>query len=231
MSTIKKWLKKVIGKLFSFSYVLMFHHVTEEPKTEKSLCKLDFEKFKEFILRYKGHYATLSDVVRKKSKKKLAVTFDDGLADLYSLAYPFLIEQNIPFTAFIVSDFLDTEGYITTEQLKEISANPLVTIGSHGKTHNVFTALSKEDKIMELTESKRILEGILNKEINLFAYSHGQYDQETLELMKSYEYAFAAGESFFAHIKANKYLVPRSDMTTDSYNTQLAFFDNAILEK
>ena len=62
----KKLAKKVIGKLFSFSYVLMFHHVTEEPKTEKVYVNW-IKKIKEFILALRyiiGHCS-------KKSKKKL----------------------------------------------------------------------------------------------------------------------------------------------------------------
>ena len=228
MAKIKSWIKLNLYRAIPFSYVFMFHHVSENPKVEKSSCKIGFDEFKKLIERYKGNYVSIFDVAQKKSKRKIAVTFDDGLSDLYTLAYPFLKEQGIPFTAFIITDFLDTEGYITTEQLKEMSSDPLVTIGSHGVTHKTFPSLDKQSKLFELSESKKILENIIGKDVTIFAYSHGQHDEETLSLMGCYDWAVSASESFSAHFKSNKYLIPRCNMTSQLYKKQIEFFDNVI---
>ena len=206
----------------------MFHHITETPEVEKSSCLLAFEKFQSFVLRYNGNYAPLLEVAKKKCKGKLAITFDDGLLNVYTLAYPFLKEHNIPFTVFVITDFLDTDGYITTDQLKEMSRDPLVTIGSHGVTHKILPSLSRNDKIMELSKSKEILSQLINKEISVFAYSHGQYDEETISLMGCYDYAFSAGECFSALLKWDKYLIPRFNLVSKLYDNQIAFFDKVI---
>lgn len=228
MEKIKKWLKYKMCKWFSFSYVLMFHHITEMPKVKKSACLLSFDFFKNFILRYNGNYSSFEDVAAKKVKRKIAVTFDDGLEDVYTMAYPFLKEHNVPFTIFVITDFLDTDGYITTEQLKEMSKDPLVTIGSHGVTHKILPKLSREEKMFELSESKRKLSELIGKDVTVFAYSHGQFDQETLSLMGCYDYAFSAGECFSALLKWDKYLIPRFNLVSKLYDNQIAFFDKVI---
>lgn len=46
MQKIRKWLKQKMCRICSFSYVLMFHHITEMPKVKKSACLLSFDFFK-----------------------------------------------------------------------------------------------------------------------------------------------------------------------------------------
>ena len=171
------------------------------------------------------------DIAHNKRKGKIAITFDDGLEDLYTVAYKFLKENEIPFTAFIVTDFLDTEGYITTEQLKEMSADPLVTIGSHGISHKVFPKMTSKEKKLELEESQRKLHEIIGEDVRIFAYSHGQYDEETLSLVGCYDYAVAAGASLSMYLKWNKHLIPRYNIEKDTYYRQLEFFRNVSLNR
>lgn len=232
MKKIKKWLKPRLYKVFSFSFVLMFHHITDHPKIEKSSCLLDFDKFKEFILHYEGNYVSVLDVAKRKCKRKFAITFDDGLEDVYTFAYPFLKEHKIPFTIFVITDFLDTEGYITTEQLKEMSSDSLVTIGSHGVTHEILPSLSCEEKKEELLRSKQILSDIIGKDVTLFAYSHGQFDDETLAMIiKCYDYAFSTREGLSCYFKWNKHLIPRFDITSQTVDKRFGFFDKIISKK
>lgn len=188
---MKNLLKKVVYS-FPSSVFLMFHHVLDNPNCKKSDCVLNTNLFYKQIStmdRFQG----IDSFFEKNVNKKTVVTFDDGLEDLYTIAYPFLKEHNIPFVAFVVTDFLDQEGYITTKQLMELSKDPLVTIGSHGVSHSILTKLnSKEKKKIEIVDSKKILEDILGKEVKYFAYSHGQFDKDCLKFVKEYKKAFSA---------------------------------------
>ena len=87
------------------SAVLMFHHLSLKPNIDCSGCKISEKNFKNIIKKYL-FYTNLENLVIKREKKKVAITFDDGLADVYNIAYPFLKENKIPFTIFIVTDFL-----------------------------------------------------------------------------------------------------------------------------
>ena len=188
-------LLKTLFKALPSSCVWMFHHVTDCPAEQKSGCVLSTEQFEKLFGGKKaGDFASLYGVVRGK-RKKIAVTFDDGLADTYTIAYPFLKVKGIPFTVFVVTDFLDTPGYITTEQLKEMSKDPLVTIGSHGVSHKILNKMSAQEQLHELSSSKKTLEEILLTTVDLFAYSHGQYNKDTLILLKKCGYSYAVTTS------------------------------------
>lgn len=215
------FIKNIVRKIVYFlpsSYILMFHHITNSPKEVKSGCLLSWEKFTDIMDSNTKKFASIYDVIRKPNKKKIAITFDDGLADLYEKAYPFLKKRNIPFTVFIVTDFLDKPGYLTTSQLQELAKDSLVTIGSHGTTHIIFPKLSIEEKEVELRESKKILEELIQKEISVFAYSHGQYDKETLKFVsKYYDYAVSVIQLPLNFLTKRKKLLPRINFENDTY--------------
>jgi len=209
------------------SYVFMFHHVSLNPTVCKSSCMIDTEEFKQFVLRYSNCYASLGDVV-KGSRKKIAITFDDGLADIYSIAYPFLKEHKIPFTVFIVTDFIGKEGYITEEQLLVMAKDPLVTIGSHGVSHEIFTKMDSHQKKEELTQSKEYLEHLIETPISVFAYSHGQFDKETLKLVKCYDYAMSVKACPLNYFTNKKYLLPRYNIEQKTYPSLQKIFDREL---
>ena len=217
---LKKKLKFLFYKIPS-SYILTFHHISAKPENKKSGCILDTDKFIKIIDSY-NNYSSINEVVRHPFKRKVAISFDDGLEDVYTIAYPYLKSRNIPFTIFIVADFLDKEGYITKSQLLEMTQDPLVTVGSHGLTHNVLKSMELEKQREELLESQRALEKILQKPVVLFAYSHGQFDKTTLKEVRIYKYAMAVNRlpiNFITNKK--KYQIPR-------LNVENSTFDNVL---
>ncbi|MBR4420621.1 MAG: polysaccharide deacetylase family protein [Clostridia bacterium] len=212
--TIKKFLYKIPS-----SAILIFHHISESPKICKSGCLLSFDKFK-FIIEKYNNYGDLISVVKKPYKRKIAVTFDDALQDVYELAYPYLKKLKIPFTIFVITDFIDTEGYITTEQLKTLAADPLVTIGSHGASHKVLNQLTPKEQKDEIEKSKIILEDIIKKEIKLFAFSHGAYNKDVLKMLKSYSFGFSTNSRPLNFITGlRKKAIPRYNIDSYSYET------------
>ena len=65
------------------------------------------------------------------------------------------------------------EVALTWSQLKQLALDPLVTIGAHTANHYVLSSLEDEEVRFEISESKRILEEKLNKQIEYFAYPFG----------------------------------------------------------
>ena len=153
------------------SYCLMFHHIDDGKIMKKSSCVLSIEKFID-ILDSGIEFISVDEYVSFSGKtiNKCVITFDDGLKDVYTVAYPELKKRQIPFTIFVIVDYLDTEGYITTEELIELSKDPLVSIGAHGMTHDVLTGLSIEKQKYEMFSSKKYLEEIIGKKVDFFAF-------------------------------------------------------------
>ena len=217
---LKSLVRKLACSILPSSEVVVFHHITNSPVIQQSGCLLKYNDFLDFIDKYRKYFSPLDCLVKKREKRKIAITFDDGLEDVYYVAYPLLKKMKIPFAIFIVTDFLDQKGYITTEQLKEMAADGLVTIGSHGKTHAIFPKLKDEEKNIELYDSKEILETLIGRDIVYFAYSHGQCDKETLKKIrkiKLYGYAFSVRSIPLNFLSFNKYRLPRTNVDKTSY--------------
>ena len=225
MGRIKRTIKKYLARLPS-STVIMIHHIDDGTLNKKSECVLAKAAFDQ-LLDSRIPFISMDDYCRFRLswRNPCTLTIDDGLSDVYRVVYPELKKRHIPFTVFIVTDYLDTDGYLTTQQLRELAADPLVTIGSHGITHAILKGMPAEEQLREFVESKRILQEITGKEVRVFAYSHGQYNQTTLNLMKKhklYEAAFAAGGGQTNLLSAmHHYRLPRVNLTDQNTSFQI----------
>lgn len=67
------------------------------------------------------------------------------------------------------------EKPLTPDDLVELSKSDLVNIGSHGYNHNILTTLSEAEIKYEMSESKKVLESIINKEVRTYCYPNGTF--------------------------------------------------------
>lgn len=210
-------MKRILKSLFfriPASYVLMLHHVDDGNITPVSDCIIQYDQFMK-LFKPERQFMQMSDYLTFKMQNngKYLLTFDDALEDIFHVVYPILKVKKIPFTIFVPVGLLDTPGYISTEQLIEMSNDPLVTIGSHGVSHRVMTTLSTDEQKMELVESKYILQNIIGKKVDVYAYPHGQFSMNTIEILKKFDLYRAAfgvtGHPTNLFTKTNKFDLPR----------------------
>ena len=83
---------------------------------------------------------------------------------------------------------MKTENYsrvLSKEELGKLANNKFIEIGSHSHTHAVLTQIPTQEVHFELTHSKKQLENIMNKNIEVIAYPNGasntQIDQMAIE--------------------------------------------------
>jgi peptidoglycan/xylan/chitin deacetylase (PgdA/CDA1 family) len=67
-----------------------------------------------------------------------------------------------------------------------------ITLGSHSSAHVLLAQTKRERAWEEIEGSRRELEGLIGREIRLFAFPYGDHDPETVKLCKmaGYEQAF-----------------------------------------
>ena len=129
-----------------------------------------------------------------------AVTFDDGFVSVLENAAPELKSRQIPWTVFVPSGCLGQspawlrhvpaevrqDRVMTGEELRALSNDPLVCIGSHTVAHAHLVEAGQSRSILELSKSKADLENILNHPVHLFSYPFGArnsaLDQQAREL-------------------------------------------------
>lgn len=136
-----------------------------------------FEKHLRWLSKHRNRVVALRRTLSEPADTKLiAITFDDGYRDNLTVALPLLEKYDLPATLFMAAGFVGQEGYLTAEDLKLMADHPLIEIGSHSLSHPHLTRMPREEARFELLESKRILEEITEKTIDLLAYPYGDCD-------------------------------------------------------
>ena len=84
-------------------------------------------------------------------------------------------------------DFYKLE-HLSSEDVREMSACPLVTIGAHSNCHSILTRLSDEDLLKSVKSSKLLLQEWTGFDVPYFSYSHGQYNDRVIEALKAEDF-------------------------------------------
>ncbi|MDM8545393.1 polysaccharide deacetylase family protein [Candidatus Venteria ishoeyi] len=178
--------------------VLCYHEVTAKQAGA-------FQRQLQQILRHTQ--AVFADAPASGQTRQLAVSFDDGFANLLEHALPQMQAKAIPATLFIPTAALGqyppwlqaghhpnkTEILMTAEQLQNLSEQ-WVKIGSHANHHIDLTQLKSADLEAELQQSKTCLNTLLNKPVDLLAFPYGRYDNNVIQVARKtgYQRIFAA---------------------------------------
>ncbi|MFH1778184.1 MAG: polysaccharide deacetylase family protein [Candidatus Omnitrophota bacterium] len=170
--------------------VLMYHHVAPAEKTDKlSVSPESFKRQIEFLINKDYNIISLNQVIdlmknkQTRHGKNVAITFDDGYADLYKNAYPVLKKHNLSATIFLIVDFIGKKGYLNWDEILEMAEHG-ITFGSHTMTHPELPDLSDEKIRREVIYSKSLLENRLKKPIDFIAYPLGAFNQKVVSIVQ-----------------------------------------------
>lgn len=175
--------------------VLMYHAIGGQAYGDaKGLFSLEPELFKrhldilakEKIVPFCRDSLDLTDSV--------AITFDDGYRDCFTQAAPLLVEKNMPFTVFVISDFVraNRPGFLSAAELRDLAALPGVHIGAHGASHVRLTECSNAELEHELQSSRQALEDMLGKPVVTMSYPYGAVDGRVRQAVSAAGYTLAA---------------------------------------
>jgi peptidoglycan/xylan/chitin deacetylase (PgdA/CDA1 family) len=131
---------------------------------------------------------------------KIILTFDDGYEDNYTLLFPLLKEFGFTAVIYLVTRLKRNEwgikenepacNLLSTAQIKEMDAFG-IEFGSHTCTHQALNHLSIQEARVEIEDSKKDIEELLQKPILSFAYPYGGISPQVKELVKAAGIPFA----------------------------------------
>jgi glycosyltransferase involved in cell wall biosynthesis len=130
------------------------------------------------------------------------LTFDDAYGNFYDRVFPRLLARRLPATLYVPTGFVDrqvpppirgTDGLApcTWEQLREMLASGLVTLGSHTVSHLNLTQIEPRRVQWELSASRARIEEMIEKPVQHFCYPRGLWNRR-LEPLVRREYVTAA---------------------------------------
>ena len=227
----KNTVKETLGFIYYNSYAryaqrsgnraLIYHAFGTKFKHDTYGFSIDIPKFKEHIKYYLDNFEIIPiNKYMSHNTDTLSITIDDGYKDNLD-AVEILNKYNVPFTLYVTSNTLDTEGYLSAEDIKSLSSLTNCEIGSHSYDHIRLDTISNDKILYQLSESKKMLEGIIGNKISGISYPHGSYNEYTLSVLKSIGYEYASSSIKGKNTKeTNKYLLRRSEIIrSDSLST------------
>ena len=192
-------------------FVLGYHNIGESVEKWEVSPKT-FEKHLQYLQENNYYFCTPTELLwfqrQKKSlpQKTVLITFDDGCKGVYTYALPLLQKYKAKATLFIVNSFLNTDGYLTWEELDSIMSSGIFTLGSHSYNlhgwvdYSMISGGGMVPKMFHLreeswdeylnrvtTDLKKSRNELFNRyqqPILFFAYPFGQYNQQTIKRVR-----------------------------------------------
>lgn len=192
--------------------ILMYHGVSDEPEDGVSPYYRTSTSPKVFaeqmaLLRTEGYEAVSLPVGLEMLRraggapgKLVALTFDDGLRDFHTTAFPILAQYGFGATAFLPTAFIGSEPRrfharecLTWREVRELRKAG-IEFGSHTVNHPALYELDPARLRAELEVSKAVMEDELGEPIGSFAYPYAfpsadrRFVETFVELLQTAKY-------------------------------------------
>ncbi len=173
---------------------IVFHSINDQKSDLYSISLVNLEKILNLL------YS--DDKITKRFQ--INIFFDDGYGDALKAGDIFERFQIIPKLG-IITGLLDKGGYLKSDEIKTLSKNKY-EICSHSFSHPALSlydqvgvanngtysnmpkgkdqALSKNQILFQLIESKQVLEKLVKKSINKFIYPYGLFNKDVVNIIK-----------------------------------------------
>jgi peptidoglycan/xylan/chitin deacetylase (PgdA/CDA1 family) len=230
------------GVWHDWPLILAYHSVSERRQDGLTVQVTDFENQMAWLYGHGYRSLTLAEFMSqtiKKGERILIITFDDGYADNYTLAFPILKQYGFVATIFLVSDYVNTDHVfswdaskittqpdhtlyrlLTWEQIHEMAAYGF-EFGSHTCTHLKLADLPTEQCWEEIIRSRKDLQVKLGHEVVSFCYPAGNLNAEVIRMVEQAGYGCAVVTPPPAGIPLCRYTLRR--IAVYYHNTPLLF--------
>jgi peptidoglycan/xylan/chitin deacetylase (PgdA/CDA1 family) len=156
-----------------------------------------------------------------RARGLVGLTFDDGYADFIREAVPVLDRHGMTATVYVVAGGIGQPKPWGTEprwQLMDAANLRAVVsagheVGSHTMTHPRLSGLAADALAVEVTQSRKVLEDVLQTEVPGFCYPYGDFDAAASQAVRraGYDHACVTGD----YEPGDRFTLPRSYISPD----------------
>lgn len=214
-------------------YILMYHHVVEDGQSCNTWT-ITTGRFREDLqwLRDNGYSWLLPSQLAEGvplPEKAVLITFDDGYASNYHLAFPILKEFQAKAVISLITSRIEEQhpDFLTWDMCREMAASGLVEFGSHtydahredprGIKHISGESRSDyEARIFpDLQASIDQIQANLGTEVLFFAYPHGQKERWANDYFREHFAVTVTTRHGPADLSGGLYDLPRHNITVE----------------
>jgi peptidoglycan/xylan/chitin deacetylase (PgdA/CDA1 family) len=209
--------------------LIVTYHAIAAPASPVATTLSQFERDLEGLASAAFTFVSLDDCADglegrvKTPDRSVAITFDDGYANVAALAAPVLRRLGIPATVFVIAGRIGGDN-LWPGQWSSIPRMPLadlaalraivdagISIGSHSSSHPSLTAVDDATLRAEVVESGDRLADLLGTPVHHFAYPYGFRNEREMLVVRG---RYRTGVSSYPDIvgpNADLHDLPRID--------------------
>lgn len=207
--------------------VLQYHHISDRTPASTStgvdLFRAQLDRIRELGLEVVPLEPSTAAALSGKleGRQQVAITFDDAYESVWTTAAPILDEVGYPYTIFVNTQVVGSQGQMTWQQLKQAAERPHVTIANHSHGHGHLPQKPGESRkewhqrvTHSLDRAQTLLEEQLGTDEPLFAYPYGEYDAGLEQLLDEREWYGYGQQSGAIGPTSDPSRLPRFPMAT-----------------
>lgn len=214
-------------------YILMYHSVVEGDGSGCNDWMTTTQHLREDLqwLKDHGYTSVLPSELASGTplpERAVLITFDDGYADNYQLAYPLLQEFQAKAVISLIAERVEdgVSGFLTWDMCKEMAGSGLVEFGSHsydshredprgikrmsGESREAYEARIFPD----LEKSIQLIQDHVGQPVLFFAYPHGQTESWASDFLAQHFAVTVTTRHGSANLSRGLYDLPRLNINT-----------------
>ena len=176
----------------------MYHRFEENKYPTTNIKIADFIKHIDLIKKNDFTFIDANEfedsLVNHKIKKKILLTVDDAFKSFYDHAWPILKKKKIPFLLFINTREIGSTGYMSWDQIKEISKEKFVHVGNHSYSHDYLVDKTNNEIISDINLAIKDLKKNLGYSTPFFSYPFGEYSNNFKNIVEDSGFKYAFGQ-------------------------------------
>lgn len=172
---------------------ILTYHSLDDSGSPISIGAEEFQRHVEFLASGKVKVVPLSEIETAPGDDVAAITFDDGVANFASEAWPRLRERGLPATLFVVTGRVGRDnvwGGYHDERVPRLAllgwdalgrlAGEGLELGAHSRTHPHLDRVSEQQLVEEVGGSAQDLLQFAGARPESFCYPYGSLDERAV---------------------------------------------------